>query len=372
MLKHEQILMKTAAEVLDEEKSRLRLTTGSGDLDSFIGGIEEGLFYLFYGEQEILDSLIHRLLVNCVLQQEKGGFEAKGIYFNNTNYYTGKTILNPSELGGLAKHIGVDPMDVLKNIRVAAAYNEQRQLIVAKEIADAIGDDPDIKLLAAHNITRFFSDSKKPEKTREVLKQVVSHLWNTSSARRTAFVATADETPTGRGFISRPVGGNLLRHVANIIVHFRKLYDGPVSSVKATLVKHPYRKTPDSIVLLISKGGMDLMGRMTPSFRQIYDELISNLKTNFQNSLIDLGHKQAFDLLLKEAWGAEQAAMSQSNPPTVLDALNITANVHNRKLIEALAKKLKERDETLEKLRSEVDELRARLEGGVKVARDDG
>jgi len=112
------------------------------------------------------------------------------------------------------------------------------------------------------------------------------------------------------------------------------------------------------------------MGRMTPSFRQIYDELISNLKTNFQNSLIDLGRREAFDLLLKEAWGAEQAAMSQSNPPTVLDALNITANVHNRKLIETLAKKLEERDQAVERLRSEVEELRVKLESGRKVTRD--
>ena len=44
------------------------------------------------------------------------------------------------------------------------------------------------------------------------------------------------------------------------------------------------------------------MGRITPSFRQLYEEIISELRTELQAVLVDLGHKGAFDLLLKEAW----------------------------------------------------------------------
>ena len=47
------------------------------------------------------------------------------------------------------------------------------------------------------------------------------------------------------------------------------------------------------------------MGRITPTFRQIYEETISGLKTELQAALVDLGHKSAFDLLLKEAWNPE-------------------------------------------------------------------
>jgi hypothetical protein len=39
-------------------------------------------------------------------------------------------------------------------------------------------------------------------------------------------------------------------------------------------------------------------------------------------ALVDLGHKSAFDLLLKEAWNQEQAAMGNSTLPTVCDKLN--------------------------------------------------
>src|SRR5438105_14225302 len=92
------------------------------------------------------------------------------------------------------------------------------------------------------------------------------------------------------------------------------------------------------------------MGRITPSFRQLYEETISELKMELQAALVDLGHKNAIDLSLKEAWSSEQAAMGNSTLPTVCDKLNIMASIHNRKLIAALVRKLNERDSPIEKL----------------------
>ncbi len=73
-----------------------------------------------------------------------------------------------------------------------------------------------------------------------------------------------------------------------------------------------------------------------------------------QSALVDLGHKNAFDLLLKEAWNPEQAAMGNSTLPTVCDKLNVMAAIHNRKLIAALVRELRERDEIIEKLEERI------------------
>ncbi|MFZ0513163.1 MAG: hypothetical protein WAM14_16250 [Candidatus Nitrosopolaris sp.] len=73
---------------------------------------------------------------------------------------------------------------------------------------------------------------------------------------------------------------------------------------------------------------------------------------------MDLGHKCAFDLLLKEAWNAEPAAMGNSTLPTMCDRLNIMALNHNRKLIPVLVKELKERDSILEKLQERLFHLK--------------
>jgi hypothetical protein len=96
------------------------------------------------------------------------------------------------------------------------------------------------------------------------------------------------------------------------------------------------------------------LGRTTPSFRQLYEEIIAELRTELQTALVDLGHKSAFDLLLKEAWNPEQAAMGNSTLPTVSDKLNIMASIHNRKLIAGLSRELKEKDSEIHELRQAI------------------
>jgi len=99
------------------------------------------------------------------------------------------------------------------------------------------------------------------------------------------------------------------------------------------------------------------LGRITPSFRQLYEEIIAEMRSDLQSALVDLGHKNAFDLLLKEAWNPEQAAMGNSTLPTVIDKLNVMASIHNRKMIAALIRELKEKDSIIEELRQKVNSL---------------
>jgi hypothetical protein len=108
------------------------------------------------------------------------------------------------------------------------------------------------------------------------------------------------------------------------------------------------------------------MGRITPSFRQLYEETISELKSELQAAMVDLGHKSAFDLILKDAWNREQAAMGNSTLPTVCDKLNLVASVHNRKLTAAIVKELKEKDVKIKQLSDRVVEL----ENSVKMIMD--
>ena len=108
------------------------------------------------------------------------------------------------------------------------------------------------------------------------------------------------------------------------------------------------------------------MGRITPSFRQLYEETMSELKMELQAALVDLGHKSAFDMLLKEAWNSEQAAMGNSTLPTVCDKLNIMAGIHNRKLIASLARDLNEQGSIIEKLEERVVSLEDKLNQEIK------
>jgi hypothetical protein len=82
--------------------------------------------------------------------------------------------------------------------------------------------------------------------------------------------------------------------------------------------------------------------------------------------MVDLGHKSAFDLILRDAWNREQAAMGNSTLPTVCDKLNLIASIHNRKLTAAMARELKEKDMKLKQLSDKIIEL----ENTVKIIMD--
>jgi hypothetical protein len=108
--------MHSALEKFNEHRNALKMTTGSADLDSLVDGIQEGIFYLFYGNNHtILDAMVYRFLINCVLPaKQKHGFESMGVCFNNTDYYcrdaaTKSSAISPEKIGVAAKCAGIDP-----------------------------------------------------------------------------------------------------------------------------------------------------------------------------------------------------------------------------------------------------------------------
>ena len=94
-----------------------------------------------------------------------------------------------------------------------------------------------------------------------------------------------------------------------------------------------------------------------PPFRQLYQETVSDLTTELKAPLVDLGHKSAFDLLLKEAWNPEVAAMGNSTMPTVLDKLNVMSTIHLRKLVATLVRENGQRDAVTGKLEERIGVL---------------
>jgi RecA/RadA recombinase len=261
--------MQSALEHYNEHKTTLKMTTGSSELDSLIDAIQEGMFYLFYGNNHmILDAIVYRLLVSCVLPvKQKHGFESMGVFFNNANYYdySRKTSasINPEKIGVAAKCSDIDPKIVFKNLYILTSYNESHQLSAAEQITKLMESNKDIKLLVVHNLTRFFKDStgRKKVETANLLKQTIGMICKVCGKNKVALICTADSNTTSKGLIPRPTGGLFLKHAANVIVHFKEQSGvSTIPSFKATLLKHQYVKTPKSAILYVKKtGGMILL-----------------------------------------------------------------------------------------------------------------
>jgi hypothetical protein len=88
---------------------------------------------------------------------------------------------------------------------------------------------------------------------------------------------------------------------------------------------------------------------------------MDELRTEIRNALVDPYHKEAFNLLYKEAWRPEEAAMGNSTLPTVLDKLCMVANIHTRKLIEDMRAEIELRALRIQNLQDKISELENRL-----------
>jgi len=256
--------MKNAADAFREEANRQRLTTGSRELDALIDGIRQGEFHLFYGDdEEALDLLIHRVLVNCTLPTERGGFAAKALYLNLCNYHKGKTILDRDRLSLLSKHVGVEPSVASESI-LSVSFDEAEQLRATQEVSRLLGQNRDIGLLVVNNLVGSIETLRKPLEARQILKQVVGMLKESATRNGLTVIVISSALKGSKSRIPKPEGSALLFHEANIIVFLRRVDVDGIHAIRACLVKHPYKECLHSTTVYVSRGGIDLVGRITP------------------------------------------------------------------------------------------------------------
>jgi hypothetical protein len=88
---------------------------------------------------------------------------------------------------------------------------------------------------------------------------------------------------------------------------------------------------------------MNDVGRITPSWRTIYHRQIDQWRkrNRFYHSLREKTHQEAFNNLLR-VWGRESAAMGNANIPSMMDILNLMANVHAKRCVEDLKQQAKD------------------------------
>jgi len=346
---------KTGLAALKERIEAGRLTTGSPALDRLLGGgVEQGCFYLFYGDRGSgVDQLIHRLLASCLLPTERGGLQGRAVYLNCGNYREERTILDSRLLTRLVKAGGLDPKRALEEVYVVSAFSPEQQMEAVRQARRLVEEDGGVRLVAVHNIATLFTSDPLghgPGERIPLMQRVVFDAWNACAENGAALVATCRPQKAVEAALPQPEGGRYLRHVAGVIVYLKGRRT-PFHS--AILVKHPSRP-PRRVDFKFEDGGGG-MGRITDSFRAQFQEELAELERTFLKGLRDPRRREAFDSLV-EAWGSEQGAMSIAKVPTVLDVMLLTALLDNRKRIEELNGRL----ENLQAKLQMVEERRGR------------
>jgi len=229
-----------ADELLKMRQNVLRLTTGSRKLDELLGGgLETQTITEFYGEYGSGKSQIaHQLCVNVQLPTERGGLNGGALYIDTENTFRTERIVQ------MARHLGLDPDEVIKNIIIAEAYTSDHQMFLL-ENSDRIIKENNILLIVVDSLTAHFRSEYLGRESLALRQQRLNKHMHKLIRLARAFNAVAFVTNQVMaspdvffGDPIRPIGGHVVGHTSHTRVFLRKSSSGPVRI--ARLVSSPY------------------------------------------------------------------------------------------------------------------------------------
>lgn len=218
----------TTAREYDEVRSaQLKLTTGSTEFDTLLGGgIETGSITEMFGEfrcgktQNCLT-----LCVTCQLPMNDGGAEGKAMYIDTEGTF------RPERLRSIAERFGLNPDEALDNVSYARAYNSDHQLALLQQ-ATALMAEQRYALLVVDSATALYrtdyTGRGELASRQQHMGQFLRYLQRIADEFGCAVVITNQvvaQVDGGAMFAvdpKKPIGGNIIAHASQTRLSFRK------------------------------------------------------------------------------------------------------------------------------------------------------
>lgn len=215
---------ESADKILERRATAKKITTGSKELDALLGGgIETQGITEFYGKFGSGKSQVaFQLCVNVQLPHDKGGLEGNALFIDTENTF------RPERIVDMAKALGLDPDETLKNLFVARAFNSDHQRALIEKAGELI-EENNIKLVVVDSLMSLFrSDyigrgtlADRQQKLNKHLHalQRLADLYNLSVYMTNQVMARPDIM---FGDPTTPIGGHIVAHQSTYRVYLRK------------------------------------------------------------------------------------------------------------------------------------------------------
>jgi DNA repair protein RadA len=247
-----------ANELFKMRQPVLRLTSGNKGFDALLaGGLETQAITEFYGEYGSGKSqMCHQLCVNVQLPPERGGLDGAALYLDTENTFRLERIVQ------MAKHLGLDPEKVAKNIIYAEAFTSDHQMFLL-ENADEVIKANNVKLIIVDSLTAHFRGEYVGREMLAPRQQRLNKHMHKLIALSRAFNAVAVVTNQVMaqpdvyfGDAIHPIGGNIVGHTSHTRIYLRKAPQGPVRI--ARLVSSPYLPDGEEVFRVTENGIEDV------------------------------------------------------------------------------------------------------------------
>ncbi|PTD94121.1 DNA repair and recombination protein RadA [archaeon SCG-AAA382B04] len=221
---------ETGNKLLEKREEVSKITTRCDEFDDLLnGGVETQTITELYGEYGSGKTQIaHQLAVSVQLSEEEGGLDSKAVYIDTENSF------RPERIKQMSEGLGLDPEEVLDNIFVARAYNSNHQMLLvekaqelAKDLREEEGKAPKLLVidsLTSHFRAEFIGRGALAERQQKLNKHLHEVIKFTNLFNATALVTNQVQSNPDSFFgdPTRPIGGNILGHIATFRLYLRK------------------------------------------------------------------------------------------------------------------------------------------------------
>jgi len=226
----------SGAEVLEKRSHVVKITTGSKTFDELMGGgFETGSIVECFGEFGSGKTQVgHMLAVNCQIDDPN----SVAVYIDTENTF------RPERIKQLAEAKGLDPTKVLKNIKVAKAYNSDHQMLLSEKVGEMISSDKEnvkvviVDSLMAHFRAEFIGRGTLAERQQKINRHmhVLSRLADMHNVCVYVTNQVMHDPAQFFGDPTKAAGGNIVAHASTFRIYLRK---GKKGSRVAKLIDAP-------------------------------------------------------------------------------------------------------------------------------------
>ncbi len=242
---------ESGEDILKRREKVKKITTGNEALDKLLGGgFETGAITECFGEFGSGKTQVgHLIAVNA--QREEP--DSVVVYIDTENTF------RPERIKQLAEGANLDPAKVLKNIRVARAYNSDHQVLLAEKVTELIKNQGMkvkaviIDSLTAHFRAEFIGRGTLAERQQKLNRHMHTLLRLADNYNVAVYVTNQVMADPAQFFgdPTKAVGGNIVAHASTFRIYLRK---GKKGSRVAKLIDSPNLPESEACFMVTEAG----------------------------------------------------------------------------------------------------------------------
>jgi DNA repair protein RadA len=245
---------QSGIDLLAKRENIEKISTGSNNLNKlFGGGVETGAITECFGQYGSgKTQLGHMLSVQVQLKDP----DAVAVYIDTENTF------RPGRIKQFAEGAGADPEKILKNIKVARAFNSDHQMLLVEKAEELIKQGLKVKLIVVDSLTAHFRAEFVGRGTladrQQKLNKHMHALAKLADMYNLAIYVTNQVMAKPDMFFGDPteaIGGNIVAHNSTYRAYLRR---GKKGTRVAKLVDAPDLADNETVFMITEKGIVDV------------------------------------------------------------------------------------------------------------------